>query len=84
MLRKKFGAAQGKNKTDITPNNQPFSRRIIKTDASRKGKMTIGKIVNVGHYTIASAAEYHMGLHLDQVDATNLGSSTLNLMPTNF
>ena len=46
--------------------------------------MTIGKIVNVGHYTIASAAEYHMGLHLDQVDATNLGSSTLNLMPTNF
>ena len=25
-----------------------------------------------------------MGLHLDQVDATNLGSSTSNLMPTNF
>ena len=25
-----------------------------------------------------------MGLHLDQVDATNLGSSTSNSMPTNF
>ena len=25
-----------------------------------------------------------MGLHLDQVDATNLGSSTSNAMPTNF
>ena len=25
-----------------------------------------------------------MGLHLDQVDATNLGSSTSNSMSTNF
>ena len=25
-----------------------------------------------------------MGLHMDQVDATNFGSSTSNLMPTNF
>ena len=25
-----------------------------------------------------------MGLHLDQVDATNLGSSASNSMPTNF
>ena len=25
-----------------------------------------------------------MGLHLDQVDATKLGSSTSNSMPTNF
>ena len=47
----------------------------------------IGNIDNLyprWHYTIVSAAEYHMGLHLDQVDATNLGSIASNSMLTNF
>ena len=51
--------------------------------------MTIGKIDNVPkmalHDCISSGVQHGtVRLHLDQVDATNLGSSTSNSMLTKF
>ena len=56
-------------------------------NVSRKGKMTIGKIDNVPQMALndcISSGVPHGTIHLDQIDATNLVSSTSNSMPTNF